>query len=306
MTDVAVVGEISKALPANIEKDTTYNVIFTFNNTNTTQAATDVTVIKDFPDGFTETSDTCSGSILAGGSCQITGAFKPTKLGPVAINATLSYNEGDDVELTTTSDVTDVVFNNYGFNLYGSAIKNSHNINLTTNRQNQKGSLASYKKLDFNKNFSIQFNFTFSCNQWICADGIAFVIYNDPKGPSSLGESGSGLGARGITKGVALKIDSYGVIKSIQLVSSSQFDPISGNKSITTLYDENEHSLIINWNAGKNELHYSIDSEKYVDTISLNLSQYLGSEKLGYIAITSATGLYYATHTISGLQIDSN
>ena len=106
--NVVVDGEIEK-LPDNIEKDTTYPISFTFRNTNSTLAATNVQINKNFPTGFTKKIDTCNKDTLSSnGTCKISGNFKPTANGPVTLSATLSYKEGIPVPLISRSNVTDV------------------------------------------------------------------------------------------------------------------------------------------------------------------------------------------------------
>ncbi len=112
VTDVDVRGTLSTVLPANTEKDTTYPVVLTFSNANTKLPATGIKVIRNFPAGFTEasTGTTCKTGMMlvAGSSCQISGTYKATKTGAMAIGATLEYNEGQPVTVETTSNVTDV------------------------------------------------------------------------------------------------------------------------------------------------------------------------------------------------------
>ena len=108
VTDVDVSGSVATPLPANIEKDTSYPLVFNFSNANTLHAATGVT-LSATPAGFTVTSNTCStGTIVAGGSCQIIGTFIAPALGAIAPSYTLSYNQGAPVVLTSNSNVTDV------------------------------------------------------------------------------------------------------------------------------------------------------------------------------------------------------
>lgn len=81
---------------------------------------------------------------------------------------------------------------------------------LTPDLNNKKGSFGLVEKIDVTKDFCIDFQAYFGTTTGQAgADGIAFVIHNDPAGPSAFGIQGSGLGALSIQNGVAIEFDTY-------------------------------------------------------------------------------------------------
>ena len=108
VSDVAVRGVVSTPLPNNVELDTNYPVVFTFSNSNKVLPATGISLFKTLPD-FKESTNTCKDSIAPSGSCQLSGTYNPTSVGPAALSVTLSYNEGNNVSASTSTTVSNVV-----------------------------------------------------------------------------------------------------------------------------------------------------------------------------------------------------
>lgn len=105
--DFEVHPSISPALLSNIMPNKDYPVTFTFTNNNTTYSITGIDV-SQAPSGFTETQNTCHDDIPANDSCQISGTFKASDLGPVSLAYTLDYDQGDGVTSKTESTVSQV------------------------------------------------------------------------------------------------------------------------------------------------------------------------------------------------------
>lgn len=110
---VAVVSSIPTPLPPNLDIDMTYPVKLVFTNTSPSVEVRHVRLIPQYSQGFTVTADTCSraGNLAAQHACYIEGQLKATALGPASIGATLTYDEGDDVQAFTRGMVEDVVVN---------------------------------------------------------------------------------------------------------------------------------------------------------------------------------------------------
>ncbi len=82
-------------------------------------------------------------------------------------------------------------------------------VRLTPNALNQRGCAWDINStLDFSVNFSYDFIVNLGSNDG-GADGIAFVIQNDPRGRCSCGTTGSAIGAGGITNSLIIEIDTY-------------------------------------------------------------------------------------------------
>lgn len=66
----------------------------------------------------------------------------------------------------------------------------------------------STSEINLTSDFSLSFNLYFGTNN-DGADGITFILQNDPNGSSAIGSNGEGLGAKGITNAVAIEFDTY-------------------------------------------------------------------------------------------------
>ncbi len=113
-SDVAVTGTRTQNIPTNAAKGVTYPFTYTFTNTNTSLPATGVNFNKSFSSGdfiIDTANSSCNGitSIAANSSCTWQGTFTPGSDGHKVMSATLHYNEGSNVTLTSSSEVTTVV-----------------------------------------------------------------------------------------------------------------------------------------------------------------------------------------------------
>ena len=77
-----------------------------------------------------------------------------------------------------------------------------------TTAGNQAGTVMSTSRIDLLQNFTISFEAFLGTNDG-GADGLAFVIHNDPAGFNAIGEPGSGLAIGGIQNGLAIEFDTY-------------------------------------------------------------------------------------------------
>lgn len=100
---------------------------------------------------------------------------------------------------TTTSEYT----------LVGSATAPSGCATLTQNAINNIGCAWDVNStLDFNASFSYDFTINLGSSDG-GADGLCFVMQNDPEGLCVCGGSGGGMGAAGITNSVIVEMDTY-------------------------------------------------------------------------------------------------
>lgn len=83
-------------------------------------------------------------------------------------------------------------------------------IYLTSSGLSQMGSAwDANSMLDLDNAFSYDFTINCGTNDANGADGMAFIMQNDPRGLCAVGISGSQIGAGGITNSVAIEIDTY-------------------------------------------------------------------------------------------------
>jgi len=150
------------------------------------------------------------------GSCGVTGAeilaWSPPASGTYRLlvniyncaasgnNATLAIREHGST-LSTTGDYT----------LQSDAITDANPlcVQLTTNSASQNGCAWDVNStLDFTSDFSFDFTVNLGAND-AGADGMAFVIQNDPAGTCACGSNGNGFAAAGISNSLIIEIDTY-------------------------------------------------------------------------------------------------
>ncbi|OCK51737.1 hypothetical protein BA768_03235 [Chryseobacterium sp. CBo1] len=145
-----------------------------------------------------------------------------------------------------------------------------------TNGASQVGQAWSYGKIDFAQSFNINMKVLLSD-----ADGIAIVFQNDPLGTSAAGIVGQGLGARGISNGIALELDTFENSCDNDLNNGGNCDPSFDHGSIRmtagtattgwtklagdgqlgdgTVNDGLWHTVNVIWNATTRNLSYTFD-----------------------------------------------
>jgi len=82
-------------------------------------------------------------------------------------------------------------------------------IKLTPDEPYASGMAYHERKLNLNQYFEIEFDIYFGDKDELGADGIAFVIHNDPRGYEAFGFWGEGLGYGRIYPSIAVEFDTY-------------------------------------------------------------------------------------------------
>ena len=95
-------------------------------------------------------------------------------------------------------------------NLNGNAsfLGSSNVFRLTGDLRAVSGNIMSNERIQLSHDFSISFDVFLGSNN-NGADGMAFVLHNDPRGAEANGGRGSALGAFGILNGLAIEFDTY-------------------------------------------------------------------------------------------------
>jgi len=188
-----------------------------------------------------------------------------------------------------------------GWILNGNATYDSaaDNFILTQDEQSQKGALMSNERIDLRSDFEISFNIYLG-NKDSGADGMAFVLHNDPFGADALGGSGGGLGAFGIRNGVAIGFDTYQntILADIANDHTNFIDTdasldqmrLSDQIDLGNIEDGNWHKVHVSWDAAQQALSYSFDGQQ-AGTLSGDLASiYLADSQFAYFGFTGATG----------------
>jgi hypothetical protein len=163
---------------------------------------------------------------------------------------------------------------------------------LTHNAPDQVGTLMSDHRLDLGHDFSIQFSVQFSGGV-MPADGLAFVLHNDPAGTAAMGGDGSGLGAAGLQNGIALDFNVYSGGQGaphLDVMSTADSQQLTPQAAVNGLADGNWHNATVTWNAATQTLEYYVDGAKIGQLQANIVAQYLGGSQDAYFGFTGATG----------------
>jgi hypothetical protein len=131
---------------------------------------------------------------------------------------------------TTRAD-TDVCYSGGtllpNFQLNGNAELNGTDLIVTPSATQQRSSVMYNPKFSAASDFHIELQIKISHNSSGGADGMAFVMHNDPAGPSALGMPGGGIGYQGITNSVIVEFDTW----------QNDWDPNANHIAITQAGD---------------------------------------------------------------------
>lgn len=102
MNPIAVNGNVDTPLPKKGFIGHNYPVQFSFTNNGSTPV-TQVSLTKQYPAEFTETSNTCADSLAVNTSCKVQGTFKATKANPYLVALSFKYKEGLAINVSTAT-----------------------------------------------------------------------------------------------------------------------------------------------------------------------------------------------------------
>jgi len=191
----------------------------------------------------------------------------------------------------------------------GARYNSSTNIvQLTSDTPKKTGGVMSNMRIDVSQDFVLDFDVYLGTKDK-GADGLAFVLHNDPLGARALGGGGNTLGAEGIRKGLAIEFDTYNNGKGsgdiaadhTQIVDTDAF----GNARFLTqaiglgdVADGFWHSVRVYWDVDTKTLNYSFDG-RTVGIIHQDISAaFLGGSNLAYFGFTAATGGFSNLHQV--------
>jgi hypothetical protein len=178
-------------------------------------------------------------------------------------------------------------------------------LTLTTTAGNE-GSSAIYNTPVGYQNFTTQFTYTETGGN-PPADGITFMLENDPRGVNAIGGLGGGLGYSGITPSFAAEFNVYqgsniatGTNGTINIVHNAP------NTGSVDLASGDPINVIISYNASTQTLNESlvdqVASDSYTTSYTgINLSSILGSGT-AYMGFTGATGGANSLETITNFS----
>ncbi|WP_339049765.1 choice-of-anchor D domain-containing protein [Rickettsiella endosymbiont of Xylota segnis] len=105
--EIIVTGAVTTPLPDPTVVGDSFPVVFTYTN-NSALPATSVNITTNYPPGFTQQSDNCTGTLNANSSCTIQGTFTPATAGVFNVAVSLAYAESNNPVPLSTSTTADI------------------------------------------------------------------------------------------------------------------------------------------------------------------------------------------------------
>jgi ribosomal protein L32 len=109
VTDVAIAGTVTTALSQNLHEGVPDGIVYTFTN-NGAGTASDIAVSLPTITGLSLTTN-CGATLAPNGVCTVSGTYTPPSSAvgtTVSVPVTLSYEQGANVTLTTSTTVDDI------------------------------------------------------------------------------------------------------------------------------------------------------------------------------------------------------
>lgn len=210
-----------------------------------------------------------------------------------------------------------IMFSGFDMNTNGDAYLDGSDIVLTDAEILEVGSVFTDQAVSIggNTSFSTKYTFSISTENAInyAADGLVFVMHNDPAGSNALGGTGGGKGYTGITNSVAVALDIYAPDNDLQLLTNGSGMPLTNAavpfETVNTL---NEVSLWIEYDGITDLLEVYINSGLTQPSSPLlsyivDIDSILGGQ--AYMGFTSATGnpdVHSAEHRITSWTFEVN
>ena len=213
-------------------------------------------------------------------------------------------NDGITDSIESRIDLSD-------FELNGNAVQiSSTEYRLTAASNNQFGTAMSIRTVDLSNDFSIDAEIYLGTSNG-GADGMAFVLHNDPRGSAAEGNGeGSTLGCMangstaGIANGLSFEFDTYKSAGSSDDIANDhtqirdtdlKFNDTNGGLTAVTdlgnIEDGAWHTFHLEWNAGTSTFSYLIDGNSMIGLTDTNMaSSYFDGSNQVYFGFTAATG----------------
>ncbi|MGE0743915.1 MAG: Ig-like domain-containing protein [Rhodospirillales bacterium] len=200
---------------------------------------------------------------------------------------------------------------------HGSATFNAATDTYTlTSTTGQSGGVTTSARVDVREDFSASFKLNFGDADW-AADGMAFVIHNDPAGATVNGGAGSGLGIAGIRNGLAIEFDTYNSpagnrtigVADIAADHTGFLDPdaLTGTTPVAlpNIEDGLWHTVVVNWDSALKVLSYTFDGVSRGSLATDMMSSYLGNSEFAYLGFGAGTGGLANIQQLQVLAIDA-
>ncbi len=198
--------------------------------------------------------------------------------------------------------------------LNGNASVTNNTLQLTPNSTNQRGTAFYNRAIPWNANTSFQTQFQFQAQGGTSGgEGLTFILQNDSRGLTALGNSGTQLGYGGITKSIAIEFDtaqSAGDPNANHISVWRNGSMSSALATVNSSIDFNSGSLVNVWVDYHGEtdtlaVFVSSSTTKPAQptlTTTVDLSSTLGNQ--GYFGFSAATTSLRNAHRITNWKLN--
>ena len=198
---------------------------------------------------------------------------------------------------------------------------NLNEIQITPDTNGQAGTAMSKVKIDLTQDFELSYALNFGTNNDSNqgdgnplgsgvggADGIAFILHNDPAGQNAVGSSGVGIGATGIQNGMAIEFDTFdnqpfgadeagggntedhAIAWDTDNSTNSSFDYLNTRTNLGEIEDGAWHDVRVTWDATNQLLTYFFDGAQAGTVNEDIVNTRLGGVDSVFFGVSASTG----------------
>ncbi|PSU28775.1 hypothetical protein CTM91_07950 [Photobacterium aquimaris] len=187
---------------------------------------------------------------------------------------------------------------------------------ITADQMSQRGAFWTKNRFDMSAEFRLRFGVYLGTRDGNGADGVAFVMHNDPSGTETQGLLGGGLGAQGISNSIGVEFDTWtngqysdsnsNDHTTMMLPSTSNLGLIPGTSyhSLSNIEDGKYYEVIFDWDPITQTFDYYFDGQLYESLTADLVNSYFGGSNLIYYGMTGSTGAYTNTQKICIIEQD--
>ena len=194
--------------------------------------------------------------------------------------------------------------------LNGTSVLNANSIRLTTTNIGEAGTAFYNTRLSLLSGFTTTFRYSISdSNEFGAADGLAFLISNDPAGAGALGTGGGDVGYGGLTNTFAIRITSFegqdpniGIhvlpVGGTELAFAPKtYAQVAGTHDVTVSFQ--------NAVGGIGDLSVFFDNAQVIALSNVNLNPYVDGGSASQVGFSGGTGLLAENHDIDSWTLQT-
>ena len=199
-----------------------------------------------------------------------------------------------------------------------SILGTTNEVIVTPNAGMQRGAFWTQNRFDMNSEFRLRFGIYLGDRDGNGADGVVFVMHNDPSGTGALGVVGSGLGAQNIQNSFGVEFDTFengagandlgnqSDHTAIMIPSTSNLSSVPGTSvhALSNIENDKYYEVIFDWDPVSQNFEYYFDGDLY-DSLNIDLvNTYFGGSNLIYYGMTGSTGGFQNLQKICVIEQD--